>query len=102
FWGINAAGQIVGRYGLTGFLYSGGTYTDINPPGGETFQGGTAAAGINDSGQIAGWYTTGLNAFTGFRQHGYVYSGGSYTTLDDPLASGATQANGINNFGTIV
>lgn len=32
--GINDAGQIVGGYSAGGFLYSGGTYTTINVPGG--------------------------------------------------------------------
>jgi hypothetical protein len=37
--------------------------------------------------------------------HGFIYNpagGGTYTTLDDPLAPGGTQALGINNAGQIV
>ena len=43
----------------------------------------------------------------GFTSHGFVYSGGSYTTLDDPAAgtgtfAQGTLAQGINNAGTVV
>src|SRR5262249_58906096 len=34
--------------------------------------------------------------------HGFLYSGGIYTTLDDPLATNGTNATGINNTGQIV
>jgi probable HAF family extracellular repeat protein len=47
---------------------------------------GTAALGINATGQIVGYYAT-ANV-----EHGFLYSGGTYTTLDDPLANGQTQA----------
>src|SRR5438445_7880350 len=47
--GINGSGQIVGSTGNLGYLYSGGSYTtiDVGP-----VSGGTAASGINDSGQV--------------------------------------------------
>ena len=51
--------------------------------------------GINDGGQIVGWYA--LN--TG--NHGFLYSGGSFTSVDYPGAL-STYANGINNSGQIV
>ena len=34
--------------------------------------------------------------------HGFLYSGGTYTTIDDPLATNGTVATGINNSGQIV
>src|SRR5262249_20750156 len=34
-------------------------------------------------------------------QHGFLYSGGFYTTLDDPLATTETEAWGINDAGQI-
>jgi hypothetical protein len=43
------------------FLYTGGMYVTINPPGGA----GANASGINDAGQIAGTYSTSTN-------HGYL------------------------------
>jgi probable HAF family extracellular repeat protein len=54
------------------------------------------AKGINDEGQIVGYY------FDGNSDQGYVYSGGTYTTLEDPLATGGTFATAINDTGQIV
>jgi probable HAF family extracellular repeat protein len=34
--------------------------------------------------------------------HGFLLSGGSYTTLNDPLATNGTRAFGINDMGQIV
>jgi probable HAF family extracellular repeat protein len=104
--GINASGQIVGAYidsGGTshGFLYSGGTYTTLTDPfainGDSSSTNGTAALGINDAGQIVGYYYG-----SGSTQHGFIYSGGRYITIDDPLAAKGTAASGINNLGQIV
>jgi hypothetical protein len=47
-------------------------------------------------GQIVGAY-----ADSSFLDHGFVYSGGKYTTLDDPNGSN-TILTGINDFGQIV
>src|SRR5213078_1635282 len=57
----------------------------------------TEAEGINGSGQIVGSFSNGRG--TDF--HGFVLSGGSFTTFDDPL-SVSTQAFGINDTGQIV
>jgi len=58
---------------------------------------GTEVLGINDAGEIVGNY----NDATGW--HGFVYSGGAYTTLDDPSSTSAgTFARSINNNGQIV
>src|SRR5256884_7445278 len=40
---------------------------------------GTIASGINAAGQIVGQYTDASN-----QVHGFLYSNGTYTTLDDP------------------
>src|SRR5206468_2091599 len=50
------------------------------------------------TGQIVGFY---VNASG---NHGFLYNpnGGTYTTLDDPLATGGTVAYGINATGQIV
>jgi hypothetical protein len=56
------------------------------------FTGTTEAWGVNGI-QIVGFYD---NA-TG--RHGFLKSGGTYTTLDDPLATNGTQAFGINASG---
>jgi probable HAF family extracellular repeat protein len=61
---------------------------------------GTQAFGINASGQVVGSYSDA----TGGGTHGFLYSGGTYTTLDDPDAgpTGVTIAQGINDAGRIV
>src|ERR1700686_3928308 len=98
--GINDAGQIVGSDNSDGFFYSGGNYTALQypEPGGVVW---TGAEGINDAGQIVGSYRTNV-------VHGFLYSSGSYITLDDPLATtiatgfDGTMARGINDAGQIV
>ena len=51
---------------------------------------------INATGQIVGYYTASVNF------HGFLLSGGTYTTLDDPLTTSFTEAFGINASGQIV
>jgi probable HAF family extracellular repeat protein len=57
------------------------------------------AAGINNQGQIVGYYldSTSFNA----RFHGFLYNRGQYTTLDDPSALN-TAPFSINDAGQIV
>src|SRR5208337_2570993 len=74
-----------------GFLYSGGIYTTIDPPGSAS----TVAHGINASGKIVGYYTD-----NGANYHGFLDSGGVYTTIDPP-ASTYTIVNSINSYGQI-
>jgi len=62
-------------------------FTTIDVPGSAQ----TVASGINDAGQIVGYYNG----------HGFLLSNGSYTTLD-ATGSSVTQALGINNAGQIV
>jgi uncharacterized membrane protein len=56
--GINAEGDIVGRYAVGavghGYLLSDGRYTTIDDPNGV---GSSLAQGINEDGQIVGYYT---------------------------------------------
>src|SRR5207244_918500 len=120
--GINASGQIVGSYAdagvYHGFLYSGGAYTTLEDP---LATNGTTAAPINTAttsttldepatpagrpaydsitaGQLVVCYRDASN-----HPHGFLYSGGTYTTLDDPLAGAAGSfAYGINNAGQVV
>src|SRR4029077_5937652 len=58
---------------------------------------GTQAFGINDSGQIVGSFFDAGNTKT----HGFLDTGGSFTTIDVPGATN-TNAYGINNSGQIV
>lgn len=117
--GINKAGAIVGMAckavtcslayaaDAQGFLldHIGGSFSMISFPG----VLGTAATGINDSGEIVGNYlackTEGSHASgapcTFAQSHGFQLIGGVYTTLDPP-GSVATNVGGINNSGAVV
>ena len=61
--------------------------------------GTTEAWGINDSGQIVGSYVDGKGI-----QHGFLYSGGTYITVEVLAATApyVALAQGINNAGQIV
>jgi probable HAF family extracellular repeat protein len=112
-YGINDSSQVVGNYTILGadsalathgFSYSGGTYTTIDDPSaGGGITSTTSADGINNDGQIVGYYRDSFGS-----THGFLYSGGIYTTLDDPLAATSqfgfsiTVATGINDSGQIV
>ena len=56
----------------------------------------TTANGINATGQIVGSYTDSLN-----KTHGFLYTAGTYVTLDIPGAT-FTDATAINSSGQIV
>jgi uncharacterized membrane protein len=76
-------------------------YITLNDPAAGSGSGQAEAGGINDSGQIVGFYidSSGID-------HGFLDSNGHYTTLNDPSAgtgSGqGTLAFGINDSGQIV
>ena len=105
--GINAEGQIIGWYqaGLDGpyygFLYSGGSYTILNDPanGGNNGSPLTLALGINDKGQVVGEFQTTTPPSGDW---GFLYSGGTYTTLYGPPGAINSNADGINDAGVIV
>ena len=105
---INNSGQVLGDYydandDVHGFIYnSNGTYTDITDPlAAESASGGgvsgTHAEAFNDAGQVVGYY---FDASGGV--HGFIYSAGTYTTLNDPSAENGTVAEGINDAGEVV
>jgi probable HAF family extracellular repeat protein len=81
--GINNAGQVVGgsctSSSCQGFLYSGGSYTNLSVPGSVN----TFAFGINNVGQIVGQYDAGLRPSL-IGEKGFLYSGGSFTDLIVP------------------
>ncbi len=58
---------------------------------------GTFAYGINNAGQSVGYYLDLYNI-----PHGFLYSGGNYTTIDYLLGTKGTFAYGINDLGQIV
>src|SRR5207245_2045674 len=82
--GINNAGQIVESDRFGSFLFDGTSYTRIMDVNGASQ---TTAWGINASGDITGSYVVGVVRGP---IHGFLLSGGSYTTLDPP---GSKQTN---------
>src|SRR5262249_26364287 len=105
----NAQAQVVGGYrdgALTldgqqprrGFVWQAGVFTIFDVPLADPRPGpfGTVPFGINDRGQIVGDY---VNRNDHLR-HGFLRSGGVYTTIDPPGAV-LTVAEGINNSGEI-
>ena len=85
---INASGQITGISGTStgntslNYLYSAGTYTTITAP--ETIQsnGFTAVNGMNNAGQVVGYYQTTNFGPTNIK--GFLYSGGSSSIIAFP------------------
>jgi uncharacterized membrane protein len=105
--GINDNGDIVGTFsdagGVHGFVYSGGAYTTIDAPAalGAT-PGSTTLVGINNSGQIAGYFI--VNAATGAmcacNRLVFLYGSGSFTVV--PPVSMVNYASAINNNGQLI
>lgn len=117
--GINDYGQVVGNIptfsdsnisGSFGLLYRGGTFSKIEFPGA---LGGTWISKINNSGQIAGTYSTGdlfhdpavevspTNSSYETVTHGFVYKNGVYKSFDVPGATGTTISS-VNDKGTVI
>ncbi len=95
--GINARGDIVGRYAdadgvFHGFLLRKGVFSTIDFPGASF----TAAFALNARGDIAGHF---LDA-NGI-EHGFLQHDGEFTQIDFPGAAG-TFARGVSNAGDVV
>ncbi len=95
---INAHGLVAGTsYSLSGihamFLGRGKDFITVTPPGSINTFGGY----VNDSGAVAGSYKDASRAY-----HGFIYSGGTYTTFDMPVAAGTVTTTGFNNKGRVV
>jgi uncharacterized membrane protein len=92
----NAYGFILSGYTVSNGTLSGGTYTPLAVPG--AF--GTYAQGVNNSGEVVGYYLNSNSVAEGFT---YTALGG-FTTVNDPNADAAngTYLFGINNNGIIV
>jgi len=98
--GINNAGVIVGIYiddsGIHGHSLTGTTYTLLDYPGAIM----TNAYGINNHGDIVGTYVAYVD--DSYLQHGFVLSGGAYSTLNlDSFGDSGAFARGINDGGMI-
>src|ERR1700730_15792196 len=84
-----AAGLLAAASPASAAAYS---FTTIDVPG--AVAGSTRGGGINNSGQIVGSFVAGATT------HGFLDTGGSFTTIDVPGAG--TVASGINDTGHIV
>lgn len=74
-------------------LAQNGNYTFVNIDYPDAYL--TIPEAVNDHGAVVGYY---LDTQYG-NYHGFLYSGGTYTTIDDP--AGTTFPEGINNAGVI-
>lgn len=101
-WGINAHGDVVGASytdsGTFGFVYSGGTFTQL-PNIGPSKLG--VAVDINDHGDIAGFSYTNYDSSPP-PLHPFLYRNGVLTDLGGLGDSIETTAVAINNAGQIV
>ena len=77
------------------------TSLDVTP-------GGTSlATGINHLGQIVGYFYNGQHSVSNVFDvgqegaHGFLYSGGNYSILNDPLGTFGTVTRGISTTGQI-
>jgi probable HAF family extracellular repeat protein len=94
---ISNTGNIVGTLSAPspeGFLFGDDVYTSLIMPSASWL----APESINGTGEIAGSYGDVKG------EHGFVYSNGSFTTLDDPFAatSMGTHVHAINDQGDVV
>src|SRR5262249_13177130 len=101
--GINDNGDII-AYDITNisiidghsFGYIGGAYAPVNYPNARDGDA-TFAFGINNAGDVVGYYVNSQSD-----SYGFLYSNGAYTTLADPSAYAggiSTFALDINNVG---
>jgi len=95
---INKYNSVVGTYGhLDGYhggfkRYSNGKFVDLTYPGSVA----TFPHGINDKGTAVGSYLD-----SKYIEHGFIYSNGTWATLDDPTIKSG-RLLGISNGGAIL
>ena len=100
--GINNKGLIVGNFfpdgtftNAVGWLYNGSSYKIFSDPLAALGQEGTITQSVNDAGLVVGYYVDSNGV-----DHGFVYDGTNFTTIDPP-GSTDTLLFGINNAGII-
>ena len=94
---INNNGQIVGDSASGIYIYSKGSVSYINVPGANN---GEIPTGLNDFGQITGWFEPDVNN-TISGGYGFMDRSGVFTIIS-PRAGGYIFINGINNTGQVV
>jgi hypothetical protein len=100
FAGLNDTGTIVGNYEPTtlgtyqSLSFNGSAFLNISPPASRNTDF-SAAFGINDLNQVVGTWEVASD-----HEQGYLLSGGTYTTIDDPGYD--TELYGINSHGEII
>ncbi len=77
-------------------VYISGNFVSVDYPGAAV--GGTTLTGINDFGQVVGYYDNTMDG----RRHSFLYNAGNFSSIDDPSSAEGTTALGINNKGQIV
>ena len=91
----------VGALGESFHAFRGATPTILKDP--SAGSGGTTATGVNDQGQVTGYYIgTDSNQPNVTTAHGFLYTNGAYSFFDDPNAVNGTFAEGMNNANQIV
>jgi hypothetical protein len=115
-YGINDTGQVVGFYAnpleppfccflpprhLHSFVWNRATnrYHTLDNPLAEAVGGWTLLTGINDAGQIVGYYNTLKNV--PWEQYQFLYDRGVFTPIEYPGAD-ETHITGLNNDGDIL
>ena len=98
---INNAGQVAGwsDYGnyVRPFLYSAGQMQILSLPPGAPQYGISFGYGINNAGQVVGFFTT-----SAYIHHAFLYSDGQMEDLGTLLENNYSVAYGINNAGQVV
>jgi uncharacterized membrane protein len=115
-WRITDEGQVLGRYKSSSdgkyhlFLFEGGVFTSVPdvPGGSETAPADVSFGALDGNGNIVGDYADQTPIMEKFRLgkangnlHGFLLSGGVYTTIDFPGAMG-TAAWGVHSSGVVV
>ena len=95
--GVDPAAVAVGTYSdmdqdSLGYVAINGVSKPFNPPGSSS----TESLGITDTGEIFGDYIDEYN-----RQQAFTYANGTFTTINDYLATDGTTIDGVNDAGVI-
>jgi hypothetical protein len=115
-WRISDTGKILGRYKSSTdgsfhmFLFAHGSFSTVPdvPNGIATASSNYSSGGLTEAGDIVGDYSDATPIFKDFKGlgktsgnlHGFLLSGGVYTTIDFPGAN-STGAWGVNSSGYI-